>query len=155
LHALDHASRLAETAKEAPEFSVLARAPEDVRAAGLCADAMRFATIVAKQVAGVTADRFDAAPIEPPRKLRGSPNTNPASEQPALDDAFIRLEHCAKSLDELRSNHRSTTLKAVANGALTASEAIISVDVVRRLEALAHHAWRSAAHLLGRGTQNQ
>jgi phosphate:Na+ symporter len=71
------------------------------------------------------------------------------------DDAFIRLEHYAKSLDELRSNYRSETLKAVANGALTASEAIISVDVVRRLEALAHHAWRSPAHLLGRRTQNQ
>jgi phosphate:Na+ symporter len=114
---------------------------------------MRFATIVAKQVAGVTAGRFDA----PPRKLRGSPDTNPASGEPAIssDDAFIRLEHCAKSLEELRSNHRSATLKAVANGALTASEAIISVEVVRRLEALAHHAWRSAAHLLGRGTQNR
>lgn len=157
LHALDHASRLAETAKETPEFSTLAGAPEDIRAAGLCADAMRFATIVAEQVAGVTAGRFDAAAIEPPRKLRGSPDTNPASEEPAisLDDVFIGLEHCAKSLDELRSNHRSATLKAVANGALTASEAIISVDVVRQLEALAHHAWRSAAHLLGRGTQNQ
>jgi phosphate:Na+ symporter len=155
LHALDHASRLAETAKEAPEFSVLVSAPEDGRAVELSADAMRFATIVAKQVAGVTAGRFDAAAIEPPRKLR-SPDTNPASEEPAIssDDAFIRLEHCAKSLDDLRSNHRSATLKAVANGALTASEAIISVDVVRRLEALAHHAWRSAAHLLGRGTQN-
>jgi phosphate:Na+ symporter len=88
LHALDHASRLAETAKEAPEFSVLVSAPEDVRAAGLCADAMRFATIVAKQVAGVTAGRFDA----PPRKLRGSPDTNSASGEPAIssDDAFIQ-----------------------------------------------------------------
>jgi phosphate:Na+ symporter len=32
---------------------------------------------------------------------------------------------------------------------LTASDAIARVDAVRILEALAHHAWRSAAHLVG------
>jgi phosphate:Na+ symporter len=42
-------------------------------------------------------------------------------------------------------------LGAVANGTLTADAAIVRVDTVRSLEALAHHAWRSAAHLMGRG----
>jgi phosphate:Na+ symporter len=157
LHALDHASRLAETAREAREFKELANAPDDMRAAALCDDAMRYATIVAKEVAGIAAGSFHAAAIEPSRKTPASSDTNPAPEQPAIstDDAFLRLEHCAKSLAQLRSNHRATTLNAVASGALTASEAIISVDGVRRLEALAHHAWRSAAHLLGRAGQNR
>jgi phosphate:Na+ symporter len=69
----------------------------------------------------------------------------------STDDALIQLEHCAKTLGELRSSHRSATLNAVASGALTASEAIVRVDTVRRLDALAHHAWRSAAQLVGRG----
>jgi phosphate:Na+ symporter len=59
------------------------------------------------------------------------------------------LQHCANTLDELQRSHRSATLGAVANGALTAGEAIIRVDTVRRLDALAHHAWRSAAQLVG------
>jgi hypothetical protein len=39
----------------------------------------------------------------------------------------------------------------VASGTLTAADAIVRVDAVRRLEALAHHAWRAVAHLLERG----
>jgi phosphate:Na+ symporter len=34
---------------------------------------------------------------------------------------------------------------------LTAGEAIVRVDTVRRLDALAHHAWRSAAQLVNGG----
>ena len=33
---------------------------------------------------------------------------------------------------------------------LTAGDAVARVDAVRILDALAHHAWRSAAHLIGR-----
>jgi phosphate:Na+ symporter len=62
----------------------------------------------------------------------------------------MRLEQCAKTLDELQRTHRSATLSAVASGALTGGEAIARVDAVRRLDAFAHHAWRSAAHLVGR-----
>ena len=32
---------------------------------------------------------------------------------------------------------------------MSADEAIARVDTVRRLEAIARHAWRSAAHLVG------
>ena len=56
----------------------------------------------------------------------------------------------ARALGELRLAHRSKTLSAVATGELTADEAIARVDAVTRLEALARHAWRSAAHLVGR-----
>ena len=54
-------------------------------------------------------------------------------------------------MGELRLPHRSATLRAVATGALTADEAIVRVDTVTRFEALTRHAWRSAAHLVGRG----
>jgi phosphate:Na+ symporter len=54
-------------------------------------------------------------------------------------------------LSELRRTHRRATLGEVAKGALTADEAIVRVDSVRNLETLAHHAWRSTAHLVGRG----
>jgi phosphate:Na+ symporter len=66
-------------------------------------------------------------------------------------EALVQLEHYATELGALRRTHRSATLSAVANGTLTADAAIVRVDTVRSLEALAHHAWRSAAHLAGRG----
>jgi phosphate:Na+ symporter len=67
------------------------------------------------------------------------------------EEAIARLDRSAKELGDLRCAHRAATLSAVANGALTADEAIVRVDTVRSLEALAHHAWRSTVHLVGRG----
>ena len=40
------------------------------------------------------------------------------------------------------------TLGAIANGSMTASEAMASVEAVRRMEAIAHRAWRSASQLI-------
>jgi phosphate:Na+ symporter len=51
----------------------------------------------------------------------------------------------------LQRSYRRATLGAVANGTLTADVAIVRVDTLRSLEALVYHAWRSAAHLVGRG----
>jgi phosphate:Na+ symporter len=99
---------------------------------------MKNAASVVREVAEESALSDHAAPIgfeEPPQAL----------------SALTKLEQCAKTLGELRSAHRSATLSAAATGALTADEAIVRVDTVRRLEALAHHAWRSAAHLVGAG----
>jgi phosphate:Na+ symporter len=126
LHALEHASRLAEAAGEKAEFTALNGGPDDVRASRLCADAMQSAVAAAREVA--------------------APSIPAASTEKALK----RLEHCAKTLDELQRAHRSATLSAVASGAVTGGEAIARVDAVRRLDAFAHHAWRSAAHLVGR-----
>jgi len=64
---------------------------------------------------------------------------------------MVQLEHYAKTLGELQRAHREETLSSVAGGAVSADEAIARVDAVRRLEALARHAWRSAAHLVGSG----
>jgi phosphate:Na+ symporter len=147
LHALDHATRLAEIAGEAG-LKTAKGGPEDLRAAELCADAMQNAATIAGEVAGQSAALDSTAPIETRRKSPGSPEAGAAIDAPA---ALVRLEQTARALGELRLAHRSTSLSAVATGELTADEAIARVDAVTRYEALARHAWRSAAHLVGRG----
>jgi phosphate:Na+ symporter len=147
LHALDHATRLAEIAGDEPALGAVNGGPDDVRAAQLCADAMRSAALVAAEVTVPAATREHAKPIE-------SSGDRPRSlDLPvaAADGALIKLEHCAKTLAELQPAHRIATLSVVGSGALTADEAIARVDVMRRLEALAHHAWRCGAHLVGQG----
>src|SRR5262249_36827248 len=51
LHALDHASRLAETAREANDFGAAGTQAGDARAIQLCAEAMRLAATIAREVA--------------------------------------------------------------------------------------------------------
>ena len=152
LHSLDHASRLAETAGEEVEFRTVASGPEDARAAHLCADAMRNAASIADEVAASPAARDHPVPIIARRDSPGSsdPDATVGEAGTSTEDALARLEQSAKALGELQRAHRVGTLSAVANGALTASEAIVRVDTVRRLEAFAYHAWRSAAQLVGR-----
>jgi len=148
LHALDHASRLAETAREGGEFGATGTQPSAARAAQLCADAMQHAAAIARDVATAT-DGHPSAPLaakgEAPVTSDAGPDAPAASAAPEL----AGLESCAKALADLQRAHRSETLAAVANGSLTAGDAIARVDAVRTLEALAHHAWRSAAHLVG------
>jgi phosphate:Na+ symporter len=147
LHALDHASRLAETANGKIDFGALGSRPDDARAGQLCADAMRSATSVAVEVES------------PPgigqtlRATPASPGSDPTSGGVAAssEEALVQLERSATQLKEMQRSYRSATLGAVANGTLSADAAIVHVDTVRSLEALAHHAWRSAAHLVGRG----
>jgi phosphate:Na+ symporter len=57
-------------------------------------------------------------------------------------------------LEQLQRTHRSATLGAVANGTLTADAAIVRVDTVRSLQALARHAWRATVHLVGRDNES-
>jgi phosphate:Na+ symporter len=150
LHALDHASRLAEAASEEAGLATTNGGPDDVRAVQLCADAMRSAASIAAEVAALPGTRQGGAAS---KSQSETPAAGAASEaSPASDEeALARLKRCAGELGELRQAHRSATLSAVATGALTAGEAIVRVDTVRRLAGLAHHAWRSAAHLVGRG----
>jgi phosphate:Na+ symporter len=65
--------------------------------------------------------------------------------------ALAEAETASKALNAMLPGHRAATLAAVAPGQLTAAEALARIDAARRLERIAHHAWRSAAHLLGRG----
>jgi phosphate:Na+ symporter len=79
-----------------------------------------------------------------------TPDAGPDVPAMSAEQTLGQLQYCAKALGELRRAHRSETFGAVANGTLTAGDAVARVDAVRILEALAHHAWRSAAHLIGR-----
>ncbi len=139
LHALDHASRLAETAGGL-DFGTVRGGPDDARAGQLGADAMRVATSVADDVAALPGT--DQSP-------RASPAASPAKAL-STDEALVQLERCATELEKLQGTHRSATLGAVASGTLTADAAIILVDRLRSLQTLARHAWRSTFHLVGR-----
>ena len=144
LHALDHASRLADTASGDIEFGTVRGGPDDARARQLCADAMRNAASVADEVEappGIAQSRATPASL-------GTDATSGAATVPT-EEALAQLKRCATELGQLQPSHRRATLAAVANGTLTADVAIVRVETLRNLEALAHHAWRSAAHLVG------
>jgi phosphate:Na+ symporter len=143
LHALDHASHLAEVAGEKSEFGSVPSGSEDARAAELCAEAMRNGALIAVKVGALPDAPDQAAPVE---ALDGEKGVA-ASEAPT-GQAIVQLEHCAKTLRELQLAHRKLTLSSVAAGGVSADEAIACVDTVRRLESLARHAWRSAAYLV-------
>lgn len=133
LHALDHASRLAEVAAENGEFRATPGGSDDVRAAELCAEAMQNAVLVAGKVGALPADT--EKPV--------------AADGVSTRQAIAQLEQCVKTLRELQLAHRKVTLGSVAAGAVSADEAIARVASVQRLEALARHAWRSGVHLVG------
>lgn len=140
LHALYHASRLADVAREEALFSPMKGGADDVRAVALCAAAMQTVALAVSDIAAEAALSGAAAPIEAP-------------DTPTARSAVAKLEQSATALRDLRRIHRSATLSAVGTGGLTAEEAMARVDTVRSLEALAHHGWRSAAHLLGLGEE--
>ncbi|WP_374547726.1 Na/Pi symporter, partial [Rhodoblastus sp.] len=137
LHALDHASRLAEIAAETPERLASGAGAEEARAASLCAEAMRAASAAVADIACETALSEAAAPIE-------------ELETPSAGAAFARLEASARELGDLRRVHRGPTLAKVGTGEINVDEALARIDSIRRLEALARHAWRAVGHLLGR-----
>src|SRR5215468_2709697 len=147
LHALDHASRLAETAGAGLELAKSNPGSDDARAAQLCAEAMQRASSMAREIAVLP----EAHPVRIRDGLAGATDTEKSTETTAQAQ-IAELQRCADTLSELRRTHRSATLSEVAKGALTADQAIVRVDTVRNLEALTNHAWRSAAHLVGLGS---
>ncbi|ADH90711.1 Na+/Picotransporter [Ancylobacter novellus DSM 506] len=136
LHALDHAGRLAEIV--AGGVPAGPGAAQDARAAGLCAQAMRAAQAVGGSITAETALSTQAAPIG-------------WKVAPEVAAALGEAGGAARALDALQRGHRAATLAAVAPGELTAADALARIDTVRQLDALAHHAWRASAHLVGRG----
>jgi phosphate:Na+ symporter len=140
LRALDHATRLADLALEDSNSTATKAGPEDVRVVRLSEEALRAAAAAVNDIAKEMALSDAAEPIK---------SLAPRSATPAL----AKAEQCANALRDLRRTHRTATLSAVAGGHLSADEAMVRVDLVRRLDALAHHAWRAAAHLLGRGDE--
>lgn len=141
LHALDDASRFADIAQEEVHLTVAKEAVEDVHVLELCSEAMRSAAFAVSDVAAETALTDAAEPIK-------------SLDTPSAGSALAKAEQCANMLRDLRCAHRRATLSAVGTGMLTADKALARVDAVQRLEALARHARRSAAHLHGRSEQD-
>jgi phosphate:Na+ symporter len=146
MHALDHAARLAEVATETDTWTVHDGA-EAIRATQLCGDALKCAAEITAHVAAVPGSRISD---DMQRKaLSPEPSDAPIiGSGPPLQEALFRLEQCAKDLRSLQKDYRVATLGAISSGSMTASEAMASVDNVRRMDAIAHHAWRSAAQLV-------
>ena len=138
LHALDRASRLAEMLQETGAPTPGKGGPDELHAAELCKAAMRWAQTVAESITTESALSERAPPIG-------------WQTMPEAEAALRELESAAKALDGMQRVHRTTTLAAVAPGKLNALEAFDRVDAVRRLNEMAHLAWRAAAHLLGHG----
>jgi phosphate:Na+ symporter len=151
LHALDHASRLVEVLANGGLTGQPGGAPnglraqdlraQDLRATELCTQAMRAAQAVGGSITAESALSAQAAPIG-------------WSASPEIAAALAEMEVTARELDALQRDHRAATLASVVPGKLTAADAFARVEAVRRLDRIAHHAWRSAAHLFGRGAHD-
>jgi phosphate:Na+ symporter len=138
LHALEHVSQLVELLRQGRLRGDRPAMAHDLRIAGLCSQAMREAQIVSASITEETALTMLAEPI----------SWAVADE---IDAALSAVERAAEELDVMQRAHRAATLAAVAQGKLTATEALAQIDTARRLDQITHHAWRSSAHLLGRG----
>jgi phosphate:Na+ symporter len=138
LHALDHTSQLVEILGEGERRGRAAGARHDLRAAALCERAMRATQTVATSITAECALTGRAEPI----------GWTVSAE---IGAALAEVERAAKELDAMQRDHRAATLAAVAPGKSTVTDAFARIDAARRLDQIAHHAWRSAAHLLGRG----
>src|SRR5215472_429574 len=108
LHALDHASRLAEVVSEKGEFGSVPSGSEDVRAAELCAAAMRNAVLIAAEVGALPDDPDQATPVEALDADKEVAVNGTQTEQ-----AMVQLEPCAKTLGELQPAHRKVTPSSV------------------------------------------
>jgi phosphate:Na+ symporter len=147
VHALDHASRLAEAVDAMAKTGVATDGPEELSAAALCARSMRDAAGAAARLAisagpgHATDDELPKSASKPMAKTAIAPRAEPDNDR--VED----LERAAKALADLKAAHRRATLEMVASGKLTASAAIARVDAVALLSRLTHHAWRAVAHL--------
>ena len=141
LHALDHASRLVEALADGALRGQPSGTPHDLHAAELCRVAMRRAQAVGGSITSESALSKLAAPI----------GWNVSADIAA---ALKEMENAAKELNGLQRDHRAATLASVAPGKVTAVDAFARIEVVRRLDHIAHHAWRAAAHLLGYGMED-
>jgi phosphate:Na+ symporter len=146
VHALDHASHLADAVDAMARAGVATDGPEEISAAALCAQSMRTAASAAANLA-VVAGPGHAADDGLAKPARAVADQAIDAHAGPVDDAAQDLERAAKALADLRASHRSATLEMVASGKLTASQAIARVDAVALMSRLTHHAWRAVAHL--------
>ncbi len=137
LHALDHTSRLVEIIGAGDGLAPANGGPEDLRAAEVCKGVMRRSEMVAGSIIAESALSPRAQPIG-------------WEASPEAEAMLAELATTAGVLNSMQREHRAATLVAVAPGRLSAVEAFARIDAMRRLDRMTHHAWRAAAHLLGR-----
>jgi phosphate:Na+ symporter len=140
LDALDHASRLAEILGRGGPPGPASGGPDDLRAAELCKQVMRWTETIDESITDESALSKRAEPIG-------------WSVSAEVNSALAEVESAAKALEAMLPKQRAAILASVASGELTATEAFARIEAARRLDRIAHHAWRSAAHLLGLGDQ--
>jgi phosphate:Na+ symporter len=138
MHALEHASRLVEILGHGRLPGHLSRSAEELPIAALCVQAMSAAQMVSASITAETALTKLAQPI----------GWTVSAE---IDTALSEIERVANEIGALQRDYRMTILASVTPGKLTATDALTSIDAARQLDEIAHHAWRSAAHLVGRG----
>jgi phosphate:Na+ symporter len=140
LHALDHASRLAEILGDGGLPQMPTEAPDDLRAAELCIKVMRWTQSVDESITGESALSGRAEPIG-------------WSVSDEVRAALAEAETAATTLNTMQRTHRAAVLASVVPGQSTALDAFARIEAARRLDGITHHAWRAAAHLLGLGEQ--
>lgn len=138
LHALDHAARLAEVLSGDDLADSAAGTAHDPRAVALCQKAMRAAQMIGGSITSESALSERAEPIG-------------WSFSAEVGAALAEAEDAAREFGALQRDLRAAILASVAPGQLTAAEALTRIDATRRLERITYHAWRSVAHLVGRG----
>jgi phosphate:Na+ symporter len=143
VHALDHATRLADAIEAMAKTGLATDGPDELQAAALCAGSMREAAGAAAHLARA-AGPGHAADDPLAASLAGGPAKDRVE---TISNSADALERDAKALADLKAAHRRATLDMVAVGKLTASAAIARVDAVVLLNRLAHHAWRAVSHL--------
>src|SRR5579871_1690305 len=149
LHALDHTVRLVEAIEETVKIKITIANSNERHAASLCAKAMRSTAEIAAPLKHPSLPPDESPDLE--SKHTGISGVNPIDMDESIaisnEEAVEGLERCSNELAALLSTHRGTTLDSVASRTLTANGAIASVDAVRLLDRLAHHAWRASVHL--------
>lgn len=136
LHALDHATRLAEILEEGGLPSPPADTDEDMHVANLCKSVLRWALTVDETIVreATLSDHSESI------------GWNVSTE---VEKALSEVAQAANALDAATRDRRAAILASVASGRLNATEAFARVDAERRLGRIANNTWRATAHLLG------
>lgn len=129
LHALDHATRLADALRELSFDPRLLDVDNERRAVMLCRRCAEAARQVARTV----------APDDP--SIKG--DAQPASL------VLEMLVDSSRELADLRRAHRLATLESSGPGGMPVDAAMRRVELVRQLDRIGYHLWRAGAHLLG------
>ncbi|MCO5131601.1 MAG: Na/Pi symporter [Xanthobacteraceae bacterium] len=137
LHALDHASRLIEILGDRDPTMPRSGASLEPRTVALRDQAIRATRTISTSITTESALTTQAEAIG-------------WEMSPEVAAALAEAEAASKGLDAMQRDHRASILAAVAPGKLTAADALARIDATRRIDRVVHHAWRSAAHLLGR-----